>query len=111
MKEVIVKETDLEVYFYVPGIFSMGLKDPAQVIREFFDRMREEVDEFAPLRTYILEIKDYTPTVTSEWVEWECCIADELRRPIDVWKQLCFEHYNPELLWLPSNQIEFRGRQ
>lgn len=108
--KALIEETDLEAFFYVPGITHKALAEPQDYIKQFFHRMREEVDENAPLRTYILEIKNYSPTVTSEWGEWSAYLPGGCR-PIDVWQQLCREHYSPELLWLPNHQIQFKKRQ
>lgn len=108
MAKQIIEETDLEAYFYVPGIIHKGnwAGGTADLIREFFDRLRAEVSEYAPLRTYILEVKNYSSTEIGEWKNWNSALQEG--RPIDVWQELCEEYYSPELLWLPNNQIDLR---
>lgn len=111
MARQIIDETNLEIYFYVPGILHVDTQHRfggADIIAEFFNRLRHEVSEYAPLRTYILEVKNYASTQTGEWENW----VSELRegRPIDVWQELCEDYYPPELLWLPNNQIDLRMR-
>lgn len=108
--KALIEETDLEAFFYVPGITHKALDNPQGYIEEFFNRMRQEVDEYAPLRTYILEIKNYSPTETHQWGEWNAYLPGGCR-PIDLWQQLCRKTYSPELLWLPNHQIQFKKRQ
>ena len=109
MARQIIEDTDLEMYFYVPGVIHKDwLANSAGIIKEFFNRLRTEVSEYAPLRTYILEVKNYSSTQTDEWGNWMSAIREG--RPIDVWQELCEEHYAPELLWLPNNQIDLRAK-
>lgn len=110
MASKLVGETDLEMFFYVPGIVHGALAEPKYYIKEFFNRMRKEVDEMAPLRTYILEVHSYASTDKSGFSEWDSLLPDG-SRPVDYWKELCEEHYAPELLWLPNHQIAFQRRQ
>jgi hypothetical protein len=107
MARQIIEETDLEIYFYVPGVLHKDwLANSAGIVAEFFHRLRQEVSYYAPLRTYILEIKNYSSTDYGEWNNWDSATPEG--RPIDVWQELCEEHYSPELLWLPNNQIDLR---
>jgi uncharacterized Fe-S cluster-containing radical SAM superfamily protein len=110
MAKALIEETDLETFFYVPGIISCDTPTPRKAIEEFFDRLREEVDERAPLRTYLLQIKDYSKTPKAETEQWKCCVPDGKPLPV-VWQQLCNKHYAPELLWLPNHQVQFKKRE
>ena len=101
----LVKQRDLEVFFYVPGLVRRGTSQ--SVIEAFFERLRQEVDEFAPLRTYILLIKPYASTDPEIWEDYSMNINDS-RRVVDVWQGLCRDHYKPEELWLPSHQIKYQ---
>ena len=109
MARQIVKETDLDIYFYVPGVIhKQWLANSASIIEEFFHRLRQEVSFFAPLRTYILEVKNYSSTQTGEWDNWNAVLPEG--RPIDIWQKLCEDYYPTELLWLPGNQIDLRWK-
>ncbi len=109
MARRLVEDTNFEVFFYVPNI--LGPKTTEDDIECFFNRLREEVDWNAPLRTYILEIKNYSSTEQEQWANWsDTCPNVGFTRPIDVWQQLCRDTYEPGLLWLPNHQVEFAKR-
>jgi len=110
MAQAVIEETDLEIFFYVPGIIGTNDLDPKKTIKDFFNCLRETVDERAPLRTYILQVKNYNQTPVAEWLNWTHTLGGGM--PIhEYWTQLCEEAYSPELLWLPNNQIEFKKRE
>lgn len=109
-----VEDTHLNAFFYVPGIVVEGTNE--KHIRQFFERMVEEVDPMAPLRTYILEIKNYSSTEVGEWKRWKAEFPVQMdnvgyfQRPIDIWQSLLREYYTPEQIWLPNHQIQFQKR-
>jgi uncharacterized protein YfbU (UPF0304 family) len=109
-----VEDTEFNAFFYVPGIVTEHTD--AKSIKMFFERMVEEVDPMAPLRTYILQIKNYSSTDTDEWKRWshdvtvKTAMGDRYYRPIEIWQQLLREYYTPEQMWLPSHQVQFQKR-
>jgi len=102
--ERLIKQRDLEVFFYVPGLVCRGASP--SVVKSFFDRMRKDIDEYAPLRTHVLQIKNYSST-EDQWGRYTQNINDG-RRVVDVWQRLCRDHYQPEELWLPSHQVKYQ---
>lgn len=100
----LLKETELELFFYVPN--SVLPETSPQDIRVFFDRMRAEIHPNAPLRTHILQIKNYSPTQKAEWENHTGLVHGQ--RPISIWQELCLETYSPELLWVPDYQVNLR---
>lgn len=105
----LVKETPYEVFFYIPGVFSPGIEP--KDIETFFHRLRDQVDEYAPLRTYILQVKNYSPTEADGWAKYQTQFPDEFSRPIDVWQHLIEKHYAPEFAWIPNHQVRFASRR
>lgn len=95
----------LEPFWYIPDVDCQGLLRGE--IEDFFYRMREEVHPLAPLRTYILHVKPYTPNHEHKtfWETASFITKDTKERPIDVWQDLCKSTYQPELLWIPSDQV------
>jgi uncharacterized Fe-S cluster-containing radical SAM superfamily protein len=104
----LVEDTSLNAFFYVPGIVTPEVT--YKQIKEFFERMVEEVDPMAPLRTHILQINNYSSTKMIEWWSWQTIVEGQCR-PIDAWKKLLREYYTPEQLWLPSHQVRFQKRR
>jgi uncharacterized Fe-S cluster-containing radical SAM superfamily protein len=102
-----VMDTNFNVFWYVPGVVGEGVTE--WYIRMFFERMVEEVDPRAPLRTYILEVKPYTSTEDEGWQKYSPTLETG-RRPIEVWNELLEEYYEPELLWLPNHQVKLLNR-
>ena len=102
----LVKHTPFELFFYIPDAMTPGVT--SSDIEAFFNRMVEEVDPMAPLRTYVLHVKDYTPTDKSKWVDVRQQV-DGLR-PIELWQHLCRKTFGPELNWIPNHQVSFINR-
>jgi uncharacterized Fe-S cluster-containing radical SAM superfamily protein len=103
----LVKETSVEVFFYIPD--TMTPEIGALEIAEFFHRLMDEVDPMAPLRTYVLHVKDYTSTESALWSTIKQTVENGVR-PIDLWKDLCEQTYGPELNWIPNHQVTFVNR-
>lgn len=96
----------LDSFWYVPDVHFGSVT--RKVIVDFFYRMQDEVHYLAPLRTYILHVKNYTPNAdTPLWGNAMHVTADTRERPIDVWRNLCRGTYPPQLLWIPNDQLSF----
>lgn len=117
MARRLIDDTLFEPFFYVPGIVekNKNLGEIKDDISNLFHRLRHEVHENAPLRTHVLEIKNYSSTIIKEWDNYIGVLpyADlhtgKTLRPIDIWQELCRETYPPELLWLPDIQVSLGG--
>lgn len=96
-------------FWYVPDLCVNTTRED---VRQFFERMRMEVDDCAPLRTHILHIKEYTPTDHDQaWKLGDCQrTVDTKERPIDIWRELCECTYPPGLVWIPSDQVPLASR-
>lgn len=103
----LILDTHYQPFFYVPDVITYHTSDGD--IRTFMERMIEEVDPMAPLRTHIIQIKDYAATDKEHWSKWTQRLPSG-KRPIQVWQDLLAEYYTPEQRWLPSHTVELRNR-
>lgn len=90
--------------FYVTCLMDPKVDDPGMsVVKTFFDRLREEVDDRAPLVTTPIVLKAYECNKRAhEWLDYFADCGAEIR---GQWRDLCLENYPPELTWLPSHQV------
>jgi uncharacterized Fe-S cluster-containing radical SAM superfamily protein len=103
----LIADTHIDAFFYLTD--AVGDNTTEEDVVSFFNVMRDVVDEYAPLRTYVLQVKNYSPTNQEAWTNHTGLLTNG-KRPVDVWHDLCVKHYGNELVWIPCHQVGFKNR-